>query len=324
MPFLQVTDFSDGNETPRTFTRALGIMGYMTYNKAIIPDSIVVYREVIQKDFPTLPIADLKIIGSGEGRVAVLVNDEIVFRIPSNIAGADMQEDIQNTTMEYRILLKLKDLPFQTPHPIYISPDERYFGYKILEGKHPNNNLNNQISDEFLHQWVVARQAISKQLSLVDAGGLGVPAYSWDLELSQAKSLPDSVLSLEAQSKLRDDIAYAEAFDVSSELEFTHNDLNLDNILMGSSGEKITGILDFGDAHIAPRSSDYYVWDKWPHAVMERIDRIAKEQHDEFDVRLAQAIHRIYVGADLYESIKQNDTHAIKKYTAELERCYSE
>jgi len=296
----------------------------MTYNKAVVPDNIAVYRDVIQNDFPQLPITTIKIIGSGEDRVAVLVNDEIVFRLPSDAIGTDAQDDTKNTNMEYHTLLKLNGLPFQTPRPMYISPGGRYFGYRILQGEHPNNKLKNSVSDVFLRQWVAAHQAISRQLSLIDAALLGIPTYSWDQELNRAKNLPDSVLSLDTQSKLKDDIEYAETFEVQSELEFTHNDLNLDNLLVDSSGELIVGVLDFGDAHVAPRSSDYYVWDKWPREVMERIAKIAAEQQDKFNVRLARAVHRIYVGSDLYEAVKQKDSRAIDMYAAELERCYAQ
>jgi len=293
----------------------------MTYNKAIIPDEAAVYREVIQKDFPALPIRAIEVIGSGEGRVAILVNDEIVFRLPSG-ASAAAQEDIQNTKMEYQVLVRLGAVPFQIPRPIYMSPDERYFGYKVLEGKNSYDSLSGgSVPDMFLDQWVTARKSISQALSLTDARALGVPMYSWDTELHRAKALPAGVLSLYVQSRLKNDADYITASNFESELEFTHNDLNLDNLLVNESGELI-GVLDFGDAHIAPRSTDYYLWDKWPHEVMERVAKIAAGHHDEFDVRLARAVHRMYVGSDLYESIKQNDSLAINMYVTELERCY--
>jgi len=227
--------------------------------------------------------------------------------------------------MEYGVLIKLGAVPFQIPRPIYTSPDERYFGYRILPGKNPYDSLlSGQISDIFLRQWVMARKSISQALSLREAKILGVPTYSWDMELDRTKNLPSGTLSPHVQLGLKNDIDYITSFDSTSELEFTHNDLNLDNLLVDVSGELITGVLDFGDAHIAPRSTDYYLWDKWPHEVMERIAKIAAEQHDEFDTRLARAVHRIYVGADLYESIKQNDTQAVAMYKSELERCYAE
>jgi hypothetical protein len=216
-------------------------------------------------------------------------------------------------------------MPFEIPRPIYISPDERYFGYKILPGKNPRESLaKDPISDTFLRQWILARKAISDQLSVDAAKALNVPLLSWASELQKANCLPDATLSSTAHSKLASDIAYVTSVETELELEFTHNDLNVDNLLVDSSGEIITGILDFGDVHIAPRSSDYYLWDKWPHEVMERIANIAVEQHDEFDVRFARALHRIYVASDLYESIKQSDAPFTNTYASELERCYSE
>lgn len=106
--------------------------------------------------------------------------------------------------------------------------------------------------------------------------------------------------------------------------QFTHNDLNAENILVDDTGENIIGVLDFGDAHIPPVASDYYLWDKWPHEVMKRVALIASEENDHFDAQLARSIHRVYVVNDIVDCRQAQDEGAEKTYWRELERVYNQ
>ncbi|HSX06332.1 MAG TPA: phosphotransferase [Candidatus Saccharimonadia bacterium] len=292
-------------------------------SKTVQPRSESEYRNLLQYDFPSLDIHTIRVLGSGEDRVAVLVNNAIVFRLPRNISGKADAGDMWSTEKEIG-LLKTFQLPFDVPRPSHVAPDKRYFGYPFLAGNRWADVVGGQIpSDELLREWVKTRQVISRAVTISDAQKLGVPRFSVDKCVSVANQLADGGVATSVSRGLQEDADYLREHLGRDVWEFTHNDLNAENILIDKETNKITAVLDFGDAYIAPRSSDYYLWDKYPHQIMERITQIAHKEGDDFDVRIARALHRLYVADDIieYRKLGQNK-EAEQGYLLELERCY--
>src|SRR4051812_547741 len=131
----------------------------------IRPRTEAEYQRAIERDFPDLVVTSVEVLASGWDRVAVLVNNSIVFRMPAEIDGDPSPRDVQATQKEMSLLSAVKGLPINIPRPSHVSPDVRYFGYDFLEGRrwkdHPSMSTP---TDAFLRSWVRARQAIAKAL----------------------------------------------------------------------------------------------------------------------------------------------------------------
>jgi aminoglycoside phosphotransferase (APT) family kinase protein len=281
------------------------------------------YRSVIERDFADLPVESVKVLASGWDRVAVLANGEIVFRLPAKIDGEPKQSDVQATQREVALLRAIKGLPFSIPEPLFVAKDERYYGYRLLEGRRWEDLASLwSPSDSLIRSWVIARQSIARSLVVEQAEGLGIPRLPLDEDAKKAEPIVGAASNKAVADGLRTSIEYVRRHAGDEIWQFTHNDLNAVNILLDESGDNIRGVLDFGDAHIAPPSSDYYLWDKWPPEVMERVHAIAAEEGDAFDVELAKAIHRVYVANDIVDSRELQNEEAEESYWQELEMLY--
>lgn len=94
-------------------------------------------REVLTSDFPDLRIDSLERLGEGWDHLAVLVNGDLVFRLPWHlIESRPGQAESPNALAEVALLNEVVGrLPVAVPEPAYVAEHGRYFGYRYLPGK---------------------------------------------------------------------------------------------------------------------------------------------------------------------------------------------
>lgn len=94
-----------------------------------------VARQLLQQQFPELPVEQIILLGVGWDNFAFLVDNEFVFRFPRRKLGAELLDN------EIRLLPKLVPLvPLPIPNPLFIGqPTEQYpwkfAGYRRLPGR---------------------------------------------------------------------------------------------------------------------------------------------------------------------------------------------
>src|SRR5580693_8968003 len=83
----------------------------------------------LHADFPDLSITSLVSIGKGWNNVAYLVNNEIVFRLPTD-RDSNNPSRADKVKREVALLNLVHDkLEVASPKPLHIAPDYSYFGY---------------------------------------------------------------------------------------------------------------------------------------------------------------------------------------------------
>jgi aminoglycoside phosphotransferase (APT) family kinase protein len=103
---------------------------------------------------------------------------------------------------------------------------------------------------------------------------------------------------------------------------FIHEDLQQSNCFVDEAQHKITGVIDWLEAEVAPVEAEFYFWSKWGR---ETLDKVAKMQEEyngtKVNTELARAIHIFYIVAD-YQDFKnrnfaesaQHKWHQIEQY----------
>lgn len=217
------------------------------------------YKKQIQTDFPELVIKNFALIGSGWDHDAVLVNDQLIFRLPKD--SDDLEAQSPHVLYEVKVLDYLRDrLPIEIPHPTHVSPSSSYFGYPKLEGlmisedQATPTKLNRPA---LLRDWVSISFQIHSAMSVETARLLGVPVYQPDFSLAQRfcskstvnKALREHTLKVLAGIELF--MKHGQTF------VFAHNDFRFQNMLLDPEAAKTKGLIDWSDMGIAPIEKEF-------------------------------------------------------------------
>lgn len=218
-------------------------------------------QNMIQLLFPQLNIHSISKLGFGNDSEAVLVNNEIVFKIPKH------QKASNNLSKEKQILDIMKDkITLPIPHVQYYAILPNGFailGYNKINGKtltkeafdlfteKQKDNLAKQIAGFLgeLHQVKVINYRdflIDTKVEIETEYKTFMYKFSRFLTLQQintAKALFESILIDESLYR------YCPVL--------VHNDFSAGNILFDESTNSISGIIDFGDAAITDRDNDF-------------------------------------------------------------------
>jgi aminoglycoside 2''-phosphotransferase len=260
------------------------------------------YRSLIQRDFPDFEISDVKYLGSGWDNAALLVNGEYVFRFLRGLFDQDYPLKTEEIEKEVKVLKFLSDkVSFAVPKPDFVAPDFHYFGYKLIAGTLWDNLGEGQFDDHLLKDWVRVRSEISKAVPAEKADELKIPKYRTSKnEQLVNEYLADATADPRVQAMAKAAMDYVCTHCASNPAwVFVHEDLQMSNCMIDPTSQKITGVIDWLEAEIAPVEAEFYFWSKYGQ---ERLEQVAKIQQDydgtHIDTRLARAIHQFYITAD--------------------------
>ena len=227
-------------------------------------------KEIINDAFPELRIKSLQKIGKGRNVRAVLVNNNIVFRIPIKEDAEFNQPD-----KEVKVLNFLKGkLSFNIPEILYYGTDKtgrRIIGETLVPGVVYTQEMHDSFDEATKANILGQIGKIMRELH--DLGH----DYSWtDKEpLKYTESLetfdeyfPTSVQQQFTDAQITKILAVRERYKELSERfpvkpVLTHCDMHFANMMFDAENQKIVGLIDFGEAGYAEPSRDmhYYYGD---------------------------------------------------------------
>ncbi|MFT7670348.1 MAG: aminoglycoside phosphotransferase (APT) family kinase protein [Planctomycetota bacterium] len=215
-------------------------------------------RELIESQFPLLARAKVEAFGQGWDNVALLVNDEWVFRFP--------QRDLAGDLIGYENACLLEvgaRLPLAVPIPVFVGKpqEERYpygfSGYRLLSGA---TACSVELSDE---DRAASAERLGHFLSCLHGAqideGLAstVPGdlirrtdlpYRKKMLLERLDELEGMGETFDYQALRRVVTDLAEASSWSKTPCLVHGDLYARHLIVDSANS-VTGIIDWGDVH---------------------------------------------------------------------------
>ncbi len=227
-------------------------------------------QETITETFPEIEIKSIRKIGSGRNIVAVLVNDNVVFRIPK-------KEDapFNNPDKEIKVLNFLKGkLSFEVPEILYYKKDKlgrNIIGETLVRGTVYNQETHDSFDEDIKSD--ILRQIGHIMRELHDLGhdyewlGKEPLQYTDSLEAFDEYFL-DAVKKQFTDEQIQRIYAVRERYKHLSEQHpikpvLTHCDLHFGNMMFDINTKRIVGLIDFGEAGYAEPSRDmhYYYGD---------------------------------------------------------------
>ena len=211
---------------------------------------------LIESSFPKLKIKDTKFLDYGWNNHIVIVNNDIIFRIPKN------KRNELSLKNEINLLKILKNCPFSIPDYIYLNYNKIFFGgYSMIQGDFLQNSttLGRGLRNDFS-----SLASFFGSIRAEDVEKTGMPVYNhktWiGKELKMIGNYRRSLGEIMPET-LFDEIE--EKWDtVSDDMEdgdmaFIHGDLYRKNVIISNNHRKINGILDWADSSYGDRALDY-------------------------------------------------------------------
>jgi aminoglycoside 2''-phosphotransferase len=260
------------------------------------------YKQLIKEDFPDLEIKNAKYLGSGWDNAAVLINGEYVFRFLRGIFDENYPLKTQEIEKEVNVLNYLQGkVSFAVPKPDFEGPNHNYFGYKLIPGTLWDQAGDAQTADKYLHEWVRVRSEISKAIKPEQAIELKIPHYrTGKNEQLVSEFLADESADPRVKAMAKEAMDYVCTRCAPKESwVFIHEDLQQSNCMVEPEQKKITGVIDWLEAEIAPVEAEFYFWSKYGKETLHKVAAIQQEYDGTvIDPKLARCIHQFYIVAD--------------------------
>lgn len=230
---------------------------WMCHNLHMVTNN---YAQQLKRDFPSLNIQKIEVIGKGWHHDAVEVNDSIVFRIPRGV-----HEQSDSVGYETAVLKHFQGLlPVQIPNPTFIALNEAYFGYPKVPGELLINlysDFNEQDKARLREDWVNIAVVIHQRLSVNEARRLKVPEFEVSIadaqEIFSLSGIDEDVLDFARQI-----IEFVSAIDLNNQnMSFIHNDIQFHNLLIDPHTKRLTGLIDWTDVCVAPIAREFSAWE---------------------------------------------------------------
>lgn len=216
------------------------------------------HLELLQHDYPHLPIASFAPLGAGEDHWAFAVNGDWVFRFARD---AEADRDATRDEADLLIFLQKHSL-LPIPLPVYRNEAHGYMGYKQLPGV-PLLTVREQFT---VQGWPTFPQAIGAFLAAIHATP---PDRVWAFVHDDPVALEDwheEARTTFAQVRRHIPASLWQRIDafflapVPAAVytpTLTHNDFGIEHILVDPATRLVTGIIDWGDAAIADPAYDF-------------------------------------------------------------------
>lgn len=222
----------------------------------------------IRRHYPDVPLSPVKEIGSGQNNVILQVGSDIIFRFPRYAAG------IEQLKLEVQLLSIIsKYVSLKVPYPTYRVLDKNkethaFVGYIRIEGEPLDADGLNQIEN------YADKQRIADQLSdfLMELHQIDLGHFSNCLAVNKYdpfqewRDLYDHIKKklypfMTEEACRRTDRHFTDFFACEKSAaiipSIIHGDFGTSNILYDKSSHRITGIIDFGSAHVGDPAIDY-------------------------------------------------------------------
>ncbi|WP_330184916.1 phosphotransferase [Nocardia sp. NBC_01503] len=232
----------------------------------------------------------MRVLGEGQENVAVLVGDTYVVRLPKDEDGAEgvAREGRLLAELAGTLMIRVPRYEFTMPNPL--GPGECAV-YPVVPGEvlraeewHARGLLEKDETATVIAEFIDGVQRFS--VDRAREFGIEEPDFradfAADLELVRAQVIPllSAADGRELVRRWEGYLGRDGNFEYSPVL--IHADVSLDHLLV--TGDRITGVIDFGDAQIG--DPDYDLCYLWPEAGPEFVRRVQNCRGLPFDERL--------------------------------------
>lgn len=215
-------------------------------------------QQLIESQFPELAPAGCEKLGEGWDNLAVLVNQQIVFRFPKR----SLAVDLMNLECEF-FAKSTHALPLPTPKPVFIGkPTPAYpypfAGYPMLPGTtadqaHLTHEERCHLAKP-LAQFLKALHSLSIQIPTDPIGRLDVPnrwpkVYANLQRIEELKLFKDTKILFEVLNSLK------QVRSTPGNLVVCHGDLYSKHLLVDTE-RQLCGVIDWGDVHLGNPAVD--------------------------------------------------------------------
>lgn len=228
------------------------------------------YLNLIKETFPEISIQDFSILGNGKCGTACLVNKNVIFKISNTD-----EKSYRDTFKEHNALSKMPDkTPFEYPHIIYSGRKNggRFlFGESLIDGITYSQELHDSFDEATKAKILQQIGCLMRNLHSINItnedGVLFVSDYTTAIEAFN-KYYTDNVracFSATDQEKIQQLCERYRYLSVNYPVKnvLVHADIHFGNLMFNKETKQITGLLDFGAAHLAEPARDmhYYYGD---------------------------------------------------------------
>ncbi|MFB1083412.1 phosphotransferase [Jeotgalibacillus sp. JSM ZJ347] len=228
--------------------------------EATHPVSLEKAKDKIERAFPHLKPIRIQACGTGFDHTVYEVNSAYVFRFPRRQLG---YEAMQYENRMLGSLVKLNfDGGFQYPKPVFYKEaegdDYPYVGFTTIKG----NVLTEETDTDLLHQHAGELGVFLKQLHALPADQIDADTdhlhrlsskrrkkHFYDIAQESSAAIPEPLFE-----KLLHYIEQLEEWENPTGNVPLHGDLHPKNMIV--QGGRLTGIIDWGDAHIGHPAVD--------------------------------------------------------------------
>jgi aminoglycoside phosphotransferase (APT) family kinase protein len=282
------------------------------------PDKTRVYQEMLEAAFPDLVINTIKILDTGWHHDAAEVNGSIIFLIPHHTYGHAITPERVHREVELLKFLKDK-VPVQIPDPQYVAADESYFGYPKLNGVLLNDILETFSQDDweqFKVDWVAIANSLHKNVTIEMARSLKVPEFEPPSSDTAKRIFDIPGVDEDVLNFAREVIKQLEAYDPDpSSYVFLHYDMQSRNILANPETKRITGLIDWTDSLVGPRSREFSVHEWMQGDLLNEAAALYEQKAGvHVDVKQARMWYSIDELSAYVEYIKAEDFDEAAKY----------
>lgn len=224
------------------------------------------YHQIIAACFPDLPIASCVFLAQGWDSVAVLVNGDLVFRLPKRPAIEQMYRKEARLLPLLASALELAVPRFDFFWPGGAAYPHTFAGYPLIAGQPLRAELLRSIPAAPIAAQIGRALGRLHRFPAERAAAAGVPggdAEAWRAGYrrmyAQVKARVLPLLQRSEQTQVAE--RWSAYLDESANFQFQpaliHRDLSTEHILIDPERQRVAGIIDWGDAAIGDPALDF-------------------------------------------------------------------
>ena len=217
-------------------------------------------KQDIHVEFPKFNITTIDKIGEGENSLALLINQDFIFRFPKR------EEVKDQLAKEIAILPQISPLlNLEVPHFHYVARNLNFAGHKMIAGEPLSNKIYNSFEKTTQRSIQQSLALFLSQLHAIDLSTISdsvLPIMNPKEEYTENLSDAYQLIFPHLPTKARETISEIFTSYLNNPENFkykptlVHNDFSTDHILVNSATEEISGIIDFGDMAIGDPDYD--------------------------------------------------------------------